>query len=107
MANYIKVTELVAREMGLTAIRNKTADGNYLLWQADILRFPGEDIFTRAAYCGGVVFTPNVAKDEIDGTNHPILVTTPEWCQPKEEDAPGDTEDESTDSETNNEGELL
>lgn len=24
MANYIKVTELVAREMGLTAIRNNT-----------------------------------------------------------------------------------
>lgn len=31
--------------MGLTSIRNKTADGNYLLWQADVLRFPGDDIF--------------------------------------------------------------
>lgn len=71
MANYIKVTEKVAASMGLTSIRNKTADGNYLLWQADVLRFPGDDIFSRAAYCGGAVLTPNAAKEEVEGMPSP------------------------------------
>ena len=36
MAFYVKVTKQVADKMSLTAIRNKTADGNVLLWQADL-----------------------------------------------------------------------
>ena len=35
MAFYIKVTKEVADRLHLTGIRNKTADGNVLLWQAD------------------------------------------------------------------------
>jgi len=40
MAFYIKVTKEVADALDLTAIRNKTADGNVLLWQADVAAFP-------------------------------------------------------------------
>ena len=34
MAFYIKVTKEVADRLHLTDIRNRTADGNVLLWQA-------------------------------------------------------------------------
>ena len=102
MANYIKVTEKVAASMGLTSIRNKTADGNYLLWQADILRFPVDDIFSRAAYCGGAVLTPNAAKEEVDGTDHPVQVATPERFLFSSEQSPSEEEK----SEINKEDEV-
>ena len=48
MAFYIKVTKEVADRLHLTDIRNRTADGNVLLWQADVARFPGDTVFDRA-----------------------------------------------------------
>ena len=69
MAFYIKVTKQVADKLGVTAIRNKTADGNVLLWQADVTAMPGETVFERAAYVGGVCLTLIQAKEETDGTD--------------------------------------
>lgn len=77
MAFYIKVTRQVADKMNLTAIRNKTADGNVLLWQADIIAVPGDTVFDRAAAVGGVALQPLQARAEIDGTSTPVEVTTP------------------------------
>ena len=53
MAFYIKVTKEVADRLHLTDIRNRTADGNVLLWQADVARFPGDTVFDRAKEAGG------------------------------------------------------
>ena len=39
MARYIKVNPLVADYLNLRNDRNTVKDGNYLLWQADMLRF--------------------------------------------------------------------
>ena len=78
MAFYIKVTKPVADKLQLTEIRNKTADGNVLLWQADVARFPGDTVFDRAASVGGVCLTPQAAKAEIDGTDNPVQVSTPD-----------------------------
>lgn len=78
MAFYIKVTKEVADKLQLTEIRNKTADGNVLLWQADVARFPGDTVFDRAEAVGGVCLTPQVAKEEIDGTKPPVQVSTPD-----------------------------
>lgn len=78
MAFYIKVTREVADRMSLTALRNKTKDGNVLLWQADTAHLPGDTVFDRAASVGGVCLTPQVAKEEIDGTDNPVQVFTPE-----------------------------
>lgn len=78
MAFYIKVTKKVADALNLTAIRNKTADGNVLLWQADVAHIAGDTIFDRAAVVGGVCLSPGEAKIEIDGTDHPVQVSTPE-----------------------------
>ena len=78
MAFYIKATKQVADKMNLTAIRNKTADGNVLLWQADLNRIEGDTIFDRATRVGGVALTPQAARLETDGTENPAEVTTPD-----------------------------
>lgn len=87
MAYYIKVTKKVADKIGAPVEnRNKTADGNILLWQADLNVIPGETIFDRAAFVGGVAMCGNDARGEIDGTAEPAEVTIPEYYQ----DASGD-----------------
>ena len=71
MAFYIKVTREVADKLGVAGIRNSTADGNVLLWQADVAGFPGDTVFDRAAVVGGVCLSPQQAKGEIDGVDLP------------------------------------
>lgn len=85
MAFYIKVTKNVADALKLTAIRNKTADGNVLLWQADIAGITGDTVFEGAAEVGGVCLSPQAAKTEIEGTDNPVQVSTPEQYMNKEE----------------------
>lgn len=82
MAFYIKVTKQVADALKLTDIRNKTADGNVLLWQADVAAMQGETVFDRAAVVGGVCLAPQQAKEEIEGTEHPVQVFTPDQYKP-------------------------
>lgn len=96
MAYYIKVRPEVADYLKLTTERNRTADGCVLLWQADVARFPGDTIFERAAYAGGAALTPQVARQETDGTEHPAEVTLPPWLQPADEET---TEEETTDND--------
>lgn len=81
MAKYIKTTKAVADYLGVTADRNRTADGNYLLWQADVARFPGETVEQRAAHAGGVAISNSQGRQEIDGTDHPAEVHTPDWLE--------------------------
>lgn len=82
MAFYIKVTQTVSDTLKLTGIRNKTADGNVLLWQADISGIEGDTVFDRAANVGGVCLTPQQAKSEIEGTDNPVQVSTPDKYKP-------------------------
>lgn len=90
MAFYIKVTKEVADRLHLTDIRNRTADGNVLLWQADVARFPGDTVFDRAKEAGGICLTPQAAKEEIDGTDHPVEVFTPaSWGEDNTESSEG------------------
>lgn len=77
MAFYIKVTRQVAESLKLTDFRTRSKDGNVLLWQADVARFPGVTVFERAAYVGGVALTPQQAKAETDGTVRYAEVYTP------------------------------
>lgn len=78
MAFYVKVTKIVADKMGLTSIRNMTADGNVLLWQSDLNSIEGDTIFDRASRVGGATLTPVLARQETDGTDNPVEVTTPD-----------------------------
>lgn len=89
MAYYIKVTLPVADALGVTALRNRTADGCVLLWQADLDRIAGDTIFDRAARVGGAALTPQDAKAETDGsTEYPVKVTTPEEYRQEEDRTP-------------------
>ena len=103
MAYYIKVAKLVADKIGAPVEnRNKTADGNILLWQADLNIIPGETIFDRAAFVGGVAMPGQSAKAEIDGTAvQPEKVTIPEYYQDKvvESPAEGNTDTGNTETE--------
>lgn len=78
MAFYIKLTPEVADALGITSIRNKTADGNILAWQADLTGIEGDTILDRAARIGGACLSPQQAKREIDGTESPAEVYTPD-----------------------------
>lgn len=78
MALYIKVTKQVADKLNLTTIRNRTADGNVLLWQADLDRIEGDTIFERAEKVGGRAISAQTAKEETDGTETPVEVYTPD-----------------------------
>lgn len=48
------------------------------------------------------MLTPNAAKEEVDGTDHPVKVTTPERFLSSSEKLPAEEEN----SEINKEGEV-
>lgn len=85
MAFYIKTRVEVAEYLKVTSERNRTADGCILLWQADVLRFPGDTVLDKAKYAGGVALTASQAKQETDGTEYPVEVRLPGWLKPAEE----------------------
>ena len=69
MARYIKVNPLVADYLNLCNDRNTVKDGNYLLWQADMLRFgPLTQLTEILKQIGGLALMPHEAKEEQDGT---------------------------------------
>lgn len=69
MARYIKVNPKVAQYLHLESDRNRVKDGNYLLWQADILPFGRltelSEILERI---GGIALLAGGARQEQDGT---------------------------------------
>lgn len=69
MARYIKVNPTVAQYLHLESDRNRVKDGNYLLWQADILPFGRltelPEILERI---GGIALLAGEARQEQDGT---------------------------------------
>lgn len=78
MAKYIKANPLVAKYLHLEGDRNTAKDGNYLLWQGDMVAFgrPAE-LYDIAARIGALVLTPYEARQEQDGTTlRPLPVAT-------------------------------
>lgn len=69
MARYIKANPLVARYLQLEDERNKVSDGNYLLWQNDMLKFgPLTQLNDILVKIGGIALMPHEARSEQDGT---------------------------------------
>ena len=69
MARYIKVNPKVAAYLHLENDRNTVKDGNYLLWQGDMLAFgPLTQLSTILAQIGGIALLAHEAKEEQDGT---------------------------------------
>lgn len=98
MARYIKANPKVAAFLALTRDRNTVKDGNYLLWQSDMLAFgPLTRLTETLAQIGGIALMPHEAREEQDGTvTRPLPVATDprfvvETAQPEaesEENAP-------------------
>ena len=69
MARYIKANPLVAQYLQLEDERNKVSDGNYLLWQNDMLKFgPLTQLNDILVKIGGIALIPHEARSEQDGT---------------------------------------
>lgn len=109
MARYIKANPLVAKFLQLENDRNTVSDGNYLLWQADMLKFgPLTDLQATLEKIGGLALAPHEARQEQDGTNVRTLplatddrfkvIITPTEEEAEEEPA-ADAEEEATATE--------
>ena len=69
MARYIKANPKVAKFLNLESDRNTVKDGNYLLWQADMLAFgPLTQLADTLQQIGGIALLPHEAREEQDGT---------------------------------------
>lgn len=69
MARYIKANRKVAEFLHLESDRNTVSDGNYLLWQADMLAFgPLTQLSETLVQIGGIALLAHEAKEEQDGT---------------------------------------
>lgn len=114
MARYIKANPKVASFLRVENERNTVKDGNYLLWQADMLKFgPLTQLNETLAQIGGIALMAHEAREEQDGTvTRPLPVATdPRFIMDTEqetapaEDQPGNGEDQPGNGETVAEGE--
>lgn len=78
MARYIKANPKVAAFLRLTNDRNTVKDGNYLLWQGDMLAFgPLTRLPEILEQIGGIALMPHEAREEQDGTvTRPLPIAT-------------------------------
>ena len=69
MARYIKANPKVAKFLNLESDRNTVKDGNYLLWQSDMLAFgPLTQLADTLVQIGGIELLAHEAREEQDGT---------------------------------------
>lgn len=68
MARYIKANPKVAQYLRLENDRNRVTDGNYLLWQADMLAFGRlTDLPLILGQIGAIALSAHEAREEQDG----------------------------------------
>ena len=99
MARYIKANPKVAQFLRVENDRNQVKDGNYLLWQADILPLGRlTDLPQILEQIGGIALMAHEARQEQDGTVVRELptATDPRFVVEKDETT---TEDEAKNTE--------
>ena len=127
MARYIKANPKVAKFLHLENDRNQVKDGNYLLWQQDMLEFgPLTQLSETLEMIGGLALLPHEAREEQDGTvTRPLPRATDERFvidepEPEEQAAgegetqqpageseqPGEAEEQNQEAETEGNGET-
>lgn len=110
MARYIKANPKVAQYLHLENDRNQVKDGNYLLWQADMLAFGRlTELPQILEQIGGIALAAHEARQEQDGTVNRELPTATDDRFVVEKDEteaeqpetiePGDTEGETAEPE--------
>lgn len=103
MARYIKANPKVAQFLRVENDRNQVKDGNYLLWQADILPLGRlTDLPQILEQIGGIALMAHEARQEQDGTVVRELptATDPRFVVEKDEPAEEPTEAEATETPT-------
>lgn len=113
MARYIKANGKVAEYLKLENDRNKVTDGNYLLWQADMLAFGRlTELPQILEQIGGLALQAHEAREEQDGTvvRKLPVATDPRFVveeateqQPGNIDTPTDVPEAGTDTEAGEE----
>ena len=91
MARYIKANPKVAQFLRVENDRNRVKDGNYLLWQADILPLGRlTELPQILEQIGGIVLMAHEARQEQDGTVVRELptATDPRFVVEKDETTP-------------------
>ncbi len=112
MARYIKANRKVANYLHLENDRLQLKDGNYILWQGDMLAFgPLPLLNDTLAQIGGIALMPHEAKQEQDGSVvRPLPVATDErfiMVEPEQQEETAEqTSEEETDTETGDEGQA-
>lgn len=110
MARYIKANPKVAQYLHLENDRNQVKDGNYLLWQADMLAFGRlTELPQILEQIGGIALAAHEARQEQDGivvrelptaTDERFIVEKDETeAEQPETIEPGNTEDEAVEPE--------
>ena len=113
MARYIKANGKVAEYLKLENDRNKVTDGNYLLWQADMLAFGRlTELPQILEQIGGLALQAHEAREEQDGTvvrklpvgtDPRFVVEEATEQQPGNIDTPTDVPEAGTDTEAGEE----
>lgn len=91
MARYIKANPKVAVFLRVENERNTVKDGNYLLWQADMLKFgPLTQLNEILVQIGGIALMAHEAREEQDGiVTRPLpRATDPRFIMDDEEPEP-------------------
>ena len=101
MIYYYKVNEAVVRKLGLTEVRKRLQDGNYIIWFLDMkslmIELGSESFDELKAQVGALSLTPLEAKQEQDGK---VLRNMPEPTLPEfVMNATGETQDTETEPE--------
>ena len=110
MARYIKANPKVAQYLHLENDSNQVKDGNYLLWQADMLAFGRlTELPQILEQIGGIALAAHEARQEQDGivvrelptaTDERFIVEKDETeAEQPETIEPGNTEDEAAEPE--------
>lgn len=106
MARYIKANPKVAQFLRVENDRNQVKDGNYLLWQADILPLGRlTDLPQILEQIGGIALMAHEARQEQDGTvvRELPIATDPRFVVEKDEpvaEEPAEAEAAETPTET-------
>lgn len=97
MARYIKANPKVVEYLNLKNDRNAVKDGNYILWQSDMLAFgPLTRLAETLAAIGAIALMPHEAREEQDGSvTRPLPTATDERFIIPAASTPEAVEDES------------
>ena len=103
MARYIKVNPKVAAYLHLENDRNTVKDGNYLLWQGDMLAFgPLTQLSVTLEQIGGIALLAHEAREEQEGTvTRELPIATDErFIMPAAESTTEETAETTTETTT-------